>query len=142
VPTDKEDNTRPDLMDPALTWKPARTVPKPDRTAYQAVRWAELDRIRGLDLAYRRPLSYIRPAGSRGNDGRQDGDGLSSQVGQERNKAEHELHLCRRVLVHAVEGYLLGGAEYPELTGEAALGRATGTESLIDLLQAEENLMI
>jgi hypothetical protein len=31
---------------------------------------------------------------------------------------------------------------YPELTGEGALRRATSTGNLIDLLQAEEDLMI
>jgi hypothetical protein len=139
VPTDKEDNSRADPMHSALTWKPPRTAPKPVRATCQAARWAELDRIRGLDLVYRELLSYLRPP--RGDDGHRDGDDLSSQVEQERNKAEHELHLCRRVLVHAVEGYLLGCVEYPDLTGDAALGRATSTESLIDLLQAEENLM-
>jgi hypothetical protein len=138
----EEDNTRPDPMDPALTWKPARTTPKPDRATYQAARWGELDRIRRLDLAYRELLSYLRPLGARGDDGHRDGDDLSQQVRHERNKAEHELHLCRRVLVHAVEGYLLGCVEYPDLTGEGALRRATSTGSLIELLQAEEDLAI
>jgi hypothetical protein len=32
--------------------------------------------------------------------------------------------------------------QYPDLTGEGALGRSTSTDNLIDLLQAEENLMI
>jgi hypothetical protein len=41
-------------------------------------------------------------------------------------------------LVHAVEGYLLGCVKYSDLTGEAALMRATSTDNLIDLLQAEE----
>jgi hypothetical protein len=40
------------------------------------------------------------------------------------------------------KGTLLGCVEYPDLTGEAALGRAASIDSLIDLLQAEENLMI
>jgi hypothetical protein len=142
VPTDKKDNTRPDRMAPALTWKPAWTIPKPDRAIYQAARRAELDRIRGLDLAYRELLSYLRRLGVRGDEGRRDGGDLSPQVSHERNKVEHELYLCRRALVHAVEGYLLGCAEYPDLTGEGALKRATSTETLIDLLKAEENLMI
>jgi hypothetical protein len=50
--------------------------------------------------------------------------------------------MSHRVLVHAVEGYLLGCVEYPVLTAEAALRRTTSTDSLIDLLQAEEDLMI
>jgi hypothetical protein len=50
--------------------------------------------------------------------------------------------MSHRVLVHAVEGYLLGCVEYPVLTAEAALMRATSTDNLIDLLQAEEDLMI
>jgi hypothetical protein len=36
----------------------------------------------------------------------------------------------------------LGCVEYPDLIAEAALGRATSTDNLTDLLQAEENLMI
>jgi hypothetical protein len=50
--------------------------------------------------------------------------------------------MSHRVPVHAVEGYLLGCVEYPVLTAEAALRRTTSTDSLIDLLQAEEDLMI
>jgi hypothetical protein len=53
-----------------------------------------------------------------------------------------ELYLSHRVLIHAVEGYLLGCVEYPVLTAEAALRRTTGTDSPIDLLQAEEDSMI
>jgi hypothetical protein len=141
-PTDAQNDTWPETIPSDSTWKSARTTPKPDRATYQAARWAELDQIRRLDLAYRELLSYLRPLAACGDDGHRDGDDVSRQVSHERNKAEYELHLCRRVLVHAVEGYLLGCAEYPDLTGEAALGRATCTESLIDLLQAEENLMI
>jgi len=141
VPTDQESNTRPDPLDPALNWKPTRTSPKADRATYHAARRAELDRIRRLDLAYHELLSYLRPLGSRGDHGHRDGDDASRQVSHERKKAEHELHLCRRVLVHAVEGYLLGCPEYTDLTGEVALRRATSTDSLIDLLQAKENLI-
>jgi hypothetical protein len=50
--------------------------------------------------------------------------------------------MSHRVLVHVMEGYLLGCVGYPDLTGEAALRRATSTDNLIDLLQAEEDLMI
>ena len=50
--------------------------------------------------------------------------------------------MSHRVLVHAVEGYLLGCVEYPDLTGEGALRRATSTDSLIDLLQAAEDFAI
>lgn len=113
-------------------WKPGRTTSKPDRSTYQAGRWAELDRIRQLDVAYRQLLRA-----SRGNS-----DDRSRQDTHDRKKGESERHLCRRVLVHAVEGYLLGCVEYPEFNGETALGRATSTGSLIDLLQAEETLMI
>ena len=50
--------------------------------------------------------------------------------------------LSHRVLVHAVEGYLLGCVKYPVLTAEAVLRRTTGSDGLIDLLQAEEDSMI
>jgi hypothetical protein len=55
---------------------------------------------------------------------------------------ESELYLTHRVLVHVVEEYLLGCVEYPDLTGEAALGRATSTDRLINLLRTQEDLMI
>jgi hypothetical protein len=141
-PTDAQNDTWPGSIPSDSTWKPARTTPKPNRATYQAARRAELDQIRRLDLAYRKMLSYLRPLGARGDDGQRDGDDPSRQVSHERKKGEHQLHLCRRVLFQAVEGYLLGCAEYPDLTGEVALRQATSTESLIDLLQAEENLMI
>jgi hypothetical protein len=133
VPTDEEDNTRPDSMDPALDWEPARTTPKADRATYQAARRAELDQIRRLGLAYRELLSYLRPPDSRGDDGHRDGDDAPRQISHERKKAERELHHCLRVLVHAVEGYLLGCPEYPDLTGEVAVTQATSTEGLIEL---------
>jgi hypothetical protein len=71
-----------------------------------------------------------------------DDEDISLHEKGEHSKAESELYLSPRVLIHAVEGYLLGCVEYPDLTAEAALGRATSTYSLIDLLQAEEDLMI
>jgi hypothetical protein len=71
-----------------------------------------------------------------------DDEDISLREREEHNKPDSELFLSHRLLVHAVEGYLLGCAEYPDLTAEVALGRATSTDSLIDLLQAEENLMI
>jgi hypothetical protein len=71
-----------------------------------------------------------------------DDEDISLSDKEEYNKAESELYLSHRVLIHAVEGYLLGCVEYPVLTAEAALRRTTGTDSLIDLLQAEEDSMI
>jgi hypothetical protein len=71
-----------------------------------------------------------------------DDEDISLSDKEEYNKAESELYLSHRVLIRAVEGYLLGCVEYPVLTAEAALRRATGTDSLIDLLQAEEDSMI
>jgi hypothetical protein len=56
---------------------------------------------------------------------------ISSYNKDEHDKASHELHMGHRVLVHAVEGYRLRCVEYPDLTGEGALTRATGTESRI-----------
>ena len=71
-----------------------------------------------------------------------DRDDRSQQDREEHDKAAHELHTSHRVLVHAVEGYLLGCVKCPDLTAGAALRQATSTDSLIDLLQAEEDLMI
>jgi hypothetical protein len=105
-------------------------------------RRAELDRIRLIDIKRRQLLGYFYPLGIHEVDELWDRDDRSRQDREEQDKAAHELHMSHRVLVHAVEGYLLGCVGYPDLTGEAALRRATSTDSLIDLLQAEEDLMI
>jgi len=137
--TDDHGNTRPDRNFP--DWDPTATAPKPDRATYEAARRAELDHIRRLDVTYRQLLNYLRPQRIHGDDDLRDRDDLSRQDKEERDKAEHELYLSRRVLVCAVEVYLLGCVEYPDLTGEAALGRATSTDNLITMLQTEEDLM-
>jgi hypothetical protein len=142
MPTDYQDNIRPDPTPPDWLWTPAApTAPKPDRATYEASRRAELSRIRRLDVAHRELLSSL-PFGIRGDDDRWDDEDISLDEKEEHYKAESELYLSRRVLVHAVEGYLLGCVAYPALTGEGALKRATSTDRLSDLLQAEEDLMI
>jgi hypothetical protein len=139
---DDQDNTRPDPSPPDWTWDPTPTACKPDRATYESSRRAELDRIRPIDIKRRQLLAYFQPLGIHEVDDLWDRDDRSRQDREERDKAAHELHMSHRVLVHAVEGYLLGCVEYPDLTGEGALRRATSTDSLIDLLQAEEDLMI
>jgi hypothetical protein len=121
---------------------PPQLLGKPDRATYESSRRAELDRIRPIDIKRRQLLAYFQPLGIHEVDDLWDRDDRSRQDREERDKAAHELHMSHRVLVHAVEGYLLGCVEYPDLTGEGALRRATSTDSLIDLLQAEEDLMI
>jgi hypothetical protein len=101
-----------------------------------------VDRIRLIDIKRRQLLGYFYPLGIREVDELWDRDDRSRRDREEHDEAAHELHMSHRVLVHAVEGYLLGCVEYPDLTGEAALRRATSTDNLIDLLQAEEDLMI
>jgi hypothetical protein len=104
MPTDYQDRHRPEPIPSDSIWNPAPATAKPDRATYQETRRAELDRIRLIDIKRRQLLVYF----SRG----------------EHSKTESELYLSHRVLVHAVEGYLLGCVKYSDLTGEAALMRA------------------
>jgi hypothetical protein len=142
MPTDQQDNNRPDPIDSALTLTPTPALAKPDRATYEASRRAELDRIRLFDMKHRQLLVYFCPLGIHEIDHLWDDEDTSPDDKDEHNKAKSELYLSHRVLIHAVEGYLLGCVEYPVLTAEAALRRTTGTDSLIDLLQAEEDSMI
>jgi hypothetical protein len=139
---DDRDNTRTDPSPTDWTWEPAPTKPKPDRATYEASRRTELDRIRLIDIKRRQLLRYFHPLGIHEVDELWDRDDRSRQDREEHDKLAHELHTIHRVLVHAVEGYLLGCVEYPVLTAEAALRRATSTDNLIDVLQAQEDLMI
>jgi hypothetical protein len=139
---DDQDNTRTNPSPSDWTWAPTPAAAKPDRATYEAARRAELDRIRVIDIKRRQLLGYFCPLGIHEVDDLWDRDDGSRQDREEHDKAAHELHMSHRVLVHAVEGYLLGCVEYPVLTAEAALMRATSTDNLIDLLQAEEDLMI
>ena len=134
--------TRPDPIPSDSTWNPAPATANPDRATYEASRRTELDRIRLIDIKRRQLLSYFYPLRIHEVDDIWDRDDRSRQDREEHDNAAHELHMSHRVLVHAVEGYLLGCVEYPVLTAEAALSRTTSTGSLIDLLQAEEDLMI
>jgi len=142
MPTDDEDRHRPYPSPSDSTWVPSVAIAKPDRATYEASRRAELDRIRLIDIKRRQLLGYFCPLGIDEIDHLWDDEDISLNDKEEHNKAESELYLSHRVLVHAVEGYLLGCIEYPVLTAEAALRRTTNTDSLIDLLQAEEDLMI
>jgi hypothetical protein len=142
MPTDDEDRHRPGAIPSDSNWNPAPATAQPGRAIYEASRRAELDRIRLIDIKRRQLLGYFYPLGIDEVDGLWDRDDRSPQDREEHNKAAQELHRSHRVLVHSVEGYLLGCVEYPDLTGEAALRRATSTDSLIELLQAEEDLMI
>jgi hypothetical protein len=137
---DDQDNTRPDPIPPDCPWLPTPAAPRPDRVAYEAARRAELDDIRLLDLQYRQLLNNLRALGNRRDDDPWGRDNLSPQ-GQY-DKVAHELYLGHRLLVCAVEVYLLGCVEYPDLTGEGAVRSATNTDSLIASLQQEEDLMI
>jgi hypothetical protein len=142
MPTDDQDRHRPYPTLSDSTWVPSQAIAKPDRATYEASRRAELDRIRLIDLKRRQLLSYFCPLVIDEIDHLWDDDDIPRHDSEEHHKVESELYLSHRVLVHAVEGYLLGCVEYPVLTAEGVLKRTTGTDSLIDLLQAEENLMI
>jgi hypothetical protein len=142
MPTDQQDNNRSDSIHSAWTSSPTPAPAKPDRATYEALRRVELDRIRLIDIKRRQLLVYFCPLGIHEIDHLWDDEDISPDDRREHNKAESELYLSHRVLIHAVEGYLLGCVEYPVLTAEAALRRTSGTDSLIDLLQAEEDSMI
>jgi hypothetical protein len=139
---DAQDNTRPDPTRTDWNWYPTPASAKSDRATYKASRRAELDRIRLIDIKRRQLLAYFHPLEIHDVDHLWDDEDISLHDKDEHDKAPRELHMSHRALVHAVEGYLLGCVEYPDLTGEGALRRATSTESLIDLLQAEEDLAI
>jgi hypothetical protein len=142
MPTDDQNRHRPEPSSSYSTWNPAPGTAKLDRATYQESRRAELDRIRLIDIKRRQLLGYFCPLGIHEIDHLWDDEDIFQHDKEEHNKAESELHLSHRLLVHAVEGYLLGCVEYPALTAEAALRRGASTDSLIDLLQAEEDLMI
>jgi hypothetical protein len=142
MPTDDQDRHCPEPIPPDSIWNPAPVTAEPDRATHRASRGTELNRIRLIDIKRRQLLRYFYPLGIHAVDELWDRDDRSRQDREENDKAAHELQMSHRVLVHAVEGYLLGCVEYPVLTAEAALRRTTSTDSLIDLLQAEEDLMI
>jgi hypothetical protein len=141
MPTDQQDDNRPDSMQSALILTPSPPA-KPDRARYEALRRAELDRVRLIDIKRRQLLVYFRPLGIHEIDHLWDDQDISRDDKDEYSKVEAELYLSHRVLIHAIEGHLLGCVEYPVLTADAALRRNTNTDNLIDLLQADEDSMI
>jgi hypothetical protein len=142
MPTDDQDRHHLYLTPSGSTGVPSPAPTKPDRATYEAARRAELDRICLIDIKRRQLLVYFCPLGIREIDHLWDDEGISQGDKEEYSKVESELYLSHRVLVHAIEGYLLGCVQYPVLTAETALKRTTNTDSLIDLLQAEEDSTI
>jgi hypothetical protein len=140
--SDDQDRHHPYPSPSDSTGVPSPATAKPDRATYEALRRVELDRIRLIDIKRRQLLVYFCPLGIHEIEHLWDDEDISPDERREHNMAESDLYLSHRVLIHAVEGYLLGCVEYPVLTAEAALRRTTGTDSLIDLLQAEEDSMI
>src|ERR1700722_18768613 len=107
MPTDDRDHTRPDPNPSDSTWVPTLAAAKPDRATYEASRRAELDRISLIDIKRRQLLSYFCPLGIHEIDHLWDDEDISLHEKEEHNKADSELYLSHRVLVHALEGYLL-----------------------------------
>jgi hypothetical protein len=142
MPTDDRDRHRPYPTPSDSTWFPSPAIATSDRATYEALRRVELDRIRLIDIKRRQLLVYFCPLGIHEIDHLWDDEDVSPEDKEEYSKVESELYLSHRVLVHEVEGYLLGCVEYPVLTAEAALRRTTNTDSSIDLPQAEEDSMI
>jgi hypothetical protein len=116
---DAQGDSRPDPTRPDCNWYPATVAARPDRETYEASRRAELVRIRIIDIKRRQLLGYFHPLEIDGVDYVWDDGDISLQDKGEHDLAACELYMSHRVLVHAVEGYLLGCVEYPDLTGEA-----------------------
>jgi hypothetical protein len=140
--TNGQDSTRPDPTHSDWIQNATLIPGKPDRATYEASRRAELDRIRLIDIKRRQLLGYFRPLGGRRDDDLWDRDDFSRQDREEHDEAARELQMSQRILVHAVEGYLLGCVELSSLTGEVALKQTRSTEELCAVLQAEEDLSI
>jgi hypothetical protein len=120
MPTHDQDNTRPDSTPFDWTGPTIPAAAKPDRATYESSRRAELDRIRLIDMKRRELLGYFCPLGIHEIDHLWDDEDICPHDKEEHNKAESELYLSHRVLVQAVEGYLMGCVEYPVLTAEVA----------------------
>ena len=63
MPTDDWDRHRPYPTPSDSTWVPSPSPAKPDRATYQALRRAELNRIRLIDIKRRQLLVYFCPLG-------------------------------------------------------------------------------
>jgi hypothetical protein len=142
MPTDDQDRHRPEPVPSNSILNSTPAAADPDRAIHQESRRSELDRIRLIDIKRRELLGYFGPLGIHEIDHLWDHEDIPQHHKEKHNKAKSELYLSHRVLIHAIEGYLLGCAEHPDLTAEAALSRATSTDSLIDLLQTQEDLLV
>jgi hypothetical protein len=142
MPSDDQDRHHPYPNPSDSTGVASPAAPKPDRATYESSRRTELDRIRLIDIKRRQLLAYFCPLGIHEIDHLWDDEDISLPENEEYSKVQSEWYLSHRVLIHAVEGYLLGCVEYSVLTAETALKRSTNTDSLIDLLQAEEDSTI
>jgi hypothetical protein len=100
VPTGDQDRHRPEPIPSDSIWDPAPATTKPDRPTYQESRRAELDRIRLIDIKRRQLLGYFCPLGIHEIDHLWDDEDISQHDKEEHNKAEFELYLSHRVLVH------------------------------------------
>jgi hypothetical protein len=140
--TNDQNNTRPGPIHSYRASDPAAIAPKTDRTTYEAARRAELDHIRRLDLTYRRLLNDFRQHGVGADPGFWGRGDPMREDKEERGEATDDLRMRQRILVHAVEGYLLGCVRLSTLTGEIALKQTRNTDELCAALQAEEDLAI
>ena len=126
MPIDNQDRHRPEPVLSDSVVKSAPAAAKSARETYQESRCAELDRIRLIDIKRRQLLAYFCPLGIHEIDHLWDDEDISLPENEEYSKVQSEWYLSHRVLIHAVEGYLLGCVEYSVLTAETALtGRKT-----------------
>jgi hypothetical protein len=118
-------------------------VPLPEddtcRAAYQQKRQAELDQISALDSDYR---SRVLLRDASWEPGSWEEDPRCMEELRVQREEDFELGISHRILTHAVEGYLLGCVGSSCVTGESVMAKATSTDGLIAMLQAEEDDMI
>jgi hypothetical protein len=114
------------------------------RAAYQQSRKEQLDLIRGLDAAYRAELAHQEEV-AREHGGVPEPGVLERLRLEALGHFEHQgidLFTSRRIVVYAVEGYLLDCVAVTWLTGRDFMKRARTTEELISILQEEEDRLI
>jgi hypothetical protein len=100
--------------------------------AYEEAQQAKLDRIRKLDVDYRERLKHLP-------DRDDEPEGLYFEEKRIRSDEVVEVGFARRLLVTAAETFLQGLVEMTATTGEQLVEKATTTEELIALLQAQQD---
>jgi hypothetical protein len=101
MPTDQQDNNRPDPTPSDSTWVPSPAPAKPDRPTYEASRRVELEP--DPPSRYQNAASSSAISVSWESMRSTTSERISPDDKEEHNKVESELYLSHRVLVHTVE---------------------------------------